>query len=52
MVNNQEDGDYGKIIRSITFSGSDSSTAVFTVYENRLNYKKDMDAMMEKVISS
>ena len=52
MVNNQEDGDYGKIIRSITFSGTDGSTAVFSVYENGLNYKKDMDAMMEKVISS
>ncbi|WP_155828911.1 MULTISPECIES: hypothetical protein [unclassified Butyrivibrio] len=52
MVNNQEDGDFGKIIRSITFSGSDGSTAVFSVYENGLNYKKDMDAMMEKVISS
>ncbi|WP_026522644.1 hypothetical protein [Butyrivibrio sp. VCB2001] len=52
MVNNQENGDYGKIIRNITFSGSDSSTAVFTVYENGLNYKKDMDAMMEKVLSS
>ena len=52
MVNNQEDGDYGKTIRSITFSGTDGSTAVFSVYENGLNYKKDMDAMMEKVISS
>ena len=52
MVNNQEDGDYGKTIRSITFSGTDSSTAVFSVYENGLNYKKDMDSMMEKVISS
>lgn len=52
MVNNQEDGDYGKTIRSITFSGTDGSTAVFSVYENGLNYKKDMDAMMDKVISS
>lgn len=52
MVNNQEDGDFGKIIRSITFSGTDGSTVVFSVYENGLNYKKDMDAMMEKVISS
>ena len=52
MENNKEGGEFGKIIRKVTFSGSDSSTAVFSVFENGLTYKKDMDEMTENVLRS
>ncbi len=50
MVNNKDGSEYGKTIRSLVFSGSDGSTAEFSVYENGLSYKKDMDAMAENVL--
>ena len=50
MVNNEDGGDLGKTIRSFVFSGSDGSTAEFSVFENGLSYKKDMDAMVENVL--
>ena len=50
MENNKDGSEFGKTIRSLTFSGSDGSTAVFSVFENGLNYKKDMDTMVENVL--
>ena len=50
VENNSDEGEFGKTIRSISFSGSDGSMADFAVYENGLSYKNDLDAMTEFVL--